>query len=85
MCAIKSSYVVIDKTIYTCASVTTAIDLCFKSFFALNIDYPLASANLWSFIYVYVYEIKGLKNILGLSKILELTDELEKIETLKST
>lgn len=54
---IQNIYVIVGDEPYLCTSVTKAIDLCFKSYFALSIDFSKVSRHLWTFLYKYVYKL----------------------------
>ncbi|CAH0382054.1 unnamed protein product [Bemisia tabaci] len=51
------SYCEVHESLYSASSIIDAIDICFKSFFALNLKYPSACARVWHFIQRYVYNI----------------------------
>lgn len=76
---ILSSHVVIGKIIYDCTTPVEAVDFCFKSFFALHIDYSLACPHLWSFFQKFVFEIKGYKSVTASHQISALCSELSLI------
>lgn len=51
-------YVVVGETKYTCSSLMGAVDLCFKTTWALNAKYQSDCAAVWSFIQRFVYKIE---------------------------
>jgi len=54
---VAASYVVINKFVYSVETPLKAVDICFKTFFALNLDYPKESNHIWQFIQQFLYEI----------------------------
>lgn len=60
-------FCVINNTYFKLETPIKAVDLCFKSFFTLNVQYPTESEQVWLFIQHYFYEIKlkSDKNILS--------------------
>lgn len=58
---LQACYVVINTTKYLFQSLLAAVDFCFKSFYALKLEYPLESRTVWSFFDNYVYKIPGSK------------------------
>lgn len=55
---VTSSYVIIDDKQYLMESPLKALDVCFKSFFALDIKYPIECQQVWAFIQTFVYNIQ---------------------------
>ncbi|KAJ8686071.1 hypothetical protein QAD02_021865 [Eretmocerus hayati] len=51
-------YVVIDSLRYRVESVLSAVDLCFKSFFALHAQYPIQSEGPWLLLQRAIYGIE---------------------------
>ncbi|KAJ8685455.1 hypothetical protein QAD02_021248 [Eretmocerus hayati] len=75
--SMKAGHVVIGDLIYDCATAVDAVDLCFKSFLAFNLDYPLSCVHLWSFLHKYVYELKACgKFTVSPSSITDFVDKL---------
>lgn len=55
--SITAAYVCINDLRYRFDSPLKAIDICFKSFFALNAKFPIESEQVWVFIQKYVFQI----------------------------
>lgn len=53
---IKTSYVCIDDVLYNASSTVEAIDICFKTFHVLQLNYPTASEHLWLLIQKCVFQ-----------------------------
>jgi hypothetical protein len=51
-------YVVIENDKYLFRSALSAVDVCFKSFWALNIRYPLESARFYHLLQYFCYNIQ---------------------------
>lgn len=60
MIVVKSTefFVVIDNTYFKLETLNKAVDVCFKSFFSLNVHYPAECEQVWVFIQHYFFEIK---------------------------
>lgn len=54
---IRNTYIVIDKVRFHLNSTLKGLDTLFKSFFALNIEYPVQSQHIWHLIQEVIYEI----------------------------
>lgn len=54
---VSASYVVINKYVFKVETPLKAVDICFKSFFALNLNYPKESDQIWEFIQKKIYDI----------------------------
>jgi len=54
---VAASYVIINKFVYSVETPLKAVDICFKTFFALNLNYPKESNHIWQFIQQFLYEI----------------------------
>lgn len=52
---ISTSYVCIDDVLYNTSSTLEAIDVCFKTFHVLQLQYPTASEHLWFIIQKCLY------------------------------
>lgn len=50
-------YVIIDNVPLKCISFVHALDTCFKSFFVLNLKYPIESELAWLFLQKYFFNI----------------------------
>lgn len=50
-------YDIINKFFYKVESALKAIDICFKSFFVFNIQYPTQCEQIWFFIQTYFFNI----------------------------
>ncbi|KAJ8670074.1 hypothetical protein QAD02_001333 [Eretmocerus hayati] len=75
--SMKAGHVVVGDLVYDCATAVDAADLCFKSFLAFNLDYPLSCVHLWSFLHKYVYELKACgKFTVSPSSITDFVDKL---------
>eukprot|EP00102_Acyrthosiphon_pisum_P024178 XP_016661388.1 PREDICTED: uncharacterized protein LOC107884234 isoform X1 [Acyrthosiphon pisum] len=55
---ISEFYVIINNHIFKVESGLKAVDICFKSFFALNLNYTDESKQVWYFIQKYFYKIE---------------------------
>ena len=55
---ITGFYVNVEETRYRFESILAAVDLCFKSFHVLHVEYPKASEQVWFFLQKVVYNIK---------------------------
>ena len=53
----RKIYVVINDNWYESTSFLKAVDLSFKSFFALDCNYPASCSNIWFLIQFGIYEI----------------------------
>lgn len=53
-----SFYVVINKYFYHVESALKAVDICFKSFFSLHLNYTPECEQIWYFIQKYMYNIE---------------------------
>jgi len=49
--------VVVDGFFYDVPSIMKAVDVAFKSFFALRVHYPPESRHIWLFLQKYVYKL----------------------------
>ena len=54
---LKEIFVYIDGMKYCMDSPLQALDVCFKSFLALNAQYPKTGQQIWNFIQKYIYNI----------------------------
>lgn len=61
----ESIFVYIDEVKYQMFSVVAALDICFKAFHVLNLEYPHESSSVWQFIQTYFYQIKHKKDKLS--------------------
>lgn len=52
-----SFYVVINHNLVKLESALKAIDICFKSFFSLHVNYPCECEQIWEFIQKFFYKI----------------------------
>lgn len=55
---ITDFYVIINNHFFKLESALKAVDICFKSFFSLNLNYPKESAQVWYFIQKFFFEIE---------------------------
>ncbi|XP_050060631.1 uncharacterized protein LOC114127207 isoform X2 [Aphis gossypii] len=51
------AYTIIDNTQYLLETPIKAVDVCFKAFHSLNLEYPIESNQVWCFIEHYFYNI----------------------------
>ncbi|KAL5236828.1 hypothetical protein ACI65C_004238 [Semiaphis heraclei] len=51
------SYTVINNTYYKLETPLKALDVCFKSYYSLNLQYPIEVQHIWTFVQQYFYEI----------------------------
>lgn len=77
---IASSQLYVNETRYELGTFLKAIDLCYKSFFVLNASYPKASVHIWTFLQVFVYNMKDhtTKNFTSVNKLIS---AIQKIST----
>lgn len=54
---ISNFYVIVGKTIIKLTTFLSALDVCFKSFYTLNLKYPAESEVVWQCLQNYIYEI----------------------------
>lgn len=54
----KEFLVYLDGHKYQINAFLNAIDVCFKIFNLFNLEYPIESVSVWSFIQKYFYKIK---------------------------
>lgn len=69
---VQSSFVIVNEKIHKCDSLLKAVDLSFKSYFSLRLDYSVGCPHIWSFFQKCFYEVRGYKQIVAATKILEL-------------
>lgn len=55
--SISASYVCINNIVYKLDSLLKAVDICFKSFYALDLEYPAESEQVWLTIQKILYSI----------------------------
>lgn len=53
-----SCYVAIEHQLYKVDTLIKAVDLCFKCYHSLHLEYPKKVECVWTFIQRYVYEIE---------------------------
>lgn len=75
--AIYKVYVVIGETYHYCDSVIKGIDFCFKIFIFFYLEFPKYCASVWSFLYLFVYELKTKTKTYSTLKILEISCDLD--------
>ncbi|XP_066590164.1 uncharacterized protein [Prorops nasuta] len=56
---IISAYICVNEIMYLAENVLKAIDICFKIFFVLNIQYSPESEHIWLLIQKYIYNINS--------------------------
>ncbi|XP_022165737.1 uncharacterized protein LOC111030516 [Myzus persicae] len=71
-------FVVIDNTYYKLETLIKAVDVCFKSFFSLNVHYPTECEQVWLFIQHYFFEIK-LKSDKSILSVKTLVNDFHKL------
>lgn len=54
---VTSAYVYIDEPLYRLNNILDAVHLCFKSFFAFDLRYPLECEHVWLLIQKGIYSI----------------------------
>jgi len=54
---VHSFYVEINHNFLKLETALKAVDVCFKSFFSLDMNYPLESDQIWQFIQKYFYSV----------------------------
>lgn len=57
---INKTYVRINDKMYQMSTVLNGIDTLFKTFYALNIQYPFACRNVWLFIQEYFFKLPNI-------------------------
>lgn len=72
----KHFYTFCDGIMYKFNSIIAAVDICFKLFYVLNLEYPLKSHNAWMFFERNVYKMKTSSSNL-LPKMIEFTQDFE--------
>lgn len=65
----QKSYFCVDKVVYHCHNTLSALDSCFKSFFALHAQYPRESEQIWLMIQRCLYRIKTPYDNLGVANL----------------
>lgn len=65
-------FTVVNNIYFKLETPLKALDICFKTFFSLNIHYPAESEQVWFFIQKYFYDIhlKSDKNILSVQALI---------------
>ncbi|KAJ8031513.1 46 kDa FK506-binding nuclear protein [Holothuria leucospilota] len=53
----SQQYVIVENHAIEQSSLAQSVDLCFKLFFVLNMEYPLVCIHIWEFLHVAVYKI----------------------------
>lgn len=71
----EAIYVVIDSFKYKLNTAVEGFDVCFKSFFALGLQYPPESKQVWMFIQKFIFKIETIFDI-NYSGIAELEADL---------
>lgn len=69
-------YTFCDGILYKFNSIIAALDICFKLFFVLNLEYPCKSHNVWTFFEKNIFELKT-NNINLLPKMHEFTQDFQ--------
>lgn len=54
---VHSFYVAINHNFLKLETALKAVDVCFKTFFSLDMNYPLESDQIWQFIQKYFYSV----------------------------
>ena len=57
ICRPDQYFIVLNNIVYEVDNLVKAVDLCFKSFFVFNLDYPVQAFDPWSFIQKGLYNI----------------------------
>lgn len=74
---IEVCYVIIETIKYKYQNILTAVDACFKSFYALDLKYPAESKLAWIFLERYIYGLStNLKNPPAVSSLLSDIDSI---------
>lgn len=72
------AYAVIQSNLYyQVASVSAAVEVCFKACFVFNLCYSAAAKSTWTFLQVAVFDIKTEHDEVG-SRVLELLSEIKR-------
>jgi hypothetical protein len=66
---ITARYVYINGIRYKIENVLHAIDICFKSFFVFDIEYPMESRQLWTLLQQSIYKLQVPKTQASLSQV----------------
>lgn len=72
---LQDFYVSCDYILYKIDSFLKALDVCFKIFHCLNVEYPIEAIQIWIFIQKYFYNI-DLKSDKKLSGVLSFMSDL---------
>ena len=54
----EQCFVIINDIVYEMDSIIKSCDICFKSFFVLNVNYPVQCLDPWTFIQRALYRIQ---------------------------
>lgn len=73
---IKCCHVIAGKIISECPGPKEAVDLCFKLFFTLRMEYPPGAVHLWSVIHRLVFGLAKQKKTIAGTLIDTLKEEL---------
>lgn len=76
---ITCHHVVIDEVIYDCANPMETLDLCYKLFHVLRLNYNFACPHSWSFVQKFIFNMNNQK-IIQSTKIAKVTNKLNKIQ-----
>lgn len=76
---ITCQHVVIDNVTYDCDNPADALDLCYKLFFVLNLNYTHACPHVWSFVQRHLYKMNKERKLVQAGKISNLISKLNKI------
>lgn len=56
---IQEIFVYFDNIMYKFVNIVRAVDICFKTIYLFNLDFPTESIMFWSFIELHNYKMKG--------------------------
>jgi hypothetical protein len=62
---IDKYFLYLNSTLFATRSFLEAVDTLFKAFYVLQLEYPLPSIQIWTFIQQYFYEIELKAHVKG--------------------
>lgn len=54
----EAFYTLCDGTLYKYPTFVAALNVCYKIFYVLNVNYPAASKNFWLFVQTIIFELE---------------------------
>ena len=74
----QASYVIVNDTKWKLRSVLQAVDVCFKTCFALNCNFAAEALHLWMLIQNYLYDI-SIENDVCIPSVVTLLQKLASV------